>query len=374
MDSLVGKTLGQYQLVEIIHQDENTVYKAFQPSLNRYVAVKVLNPARSRDLDFAQQFRRDMQLIVGLEHPNILPVYDYGQEEGLLYLVTRYIETGSLKDRIPPAFSLEQAQQMINGITDALDLIHSRGVIYGNLKPANILIDELGQPQLTDFGYTQGIDVGEQESVYLSPEQAQGVAADRRTDIYALGALLYGMVIGEPPPLGVVPTPRAQRADLPVEVEQVILKAMAQYPDQRFQTAPEFNHALNLAVPSQAAVYAQPTPVVAPTSAAVAEPEPERSPWGWIVGGVAIVGLLLLLACFFFVILFGGGDEGDGDTTAPSAPTATTVAATPTAIPVEVLSVAAPIATPITIPKAMPAPIRFAFASDSFAILVISLF
>ena len=134
MENLVGKTLGQYQLVEIIHQGENTVYKGFQPSLNRYVAVKVLNPARGQDSQFSQQFRQDMQQLVSIEHPNILTIYDYGQAEGVLYMVSRYIETGSLKDRIPPAFEPQQAQTILNQITDALGVLHSRGIIHGNIK------------------------------------------------------------------------------------------------------------------------------------------------------------------------------------------------------------------------------------------------
>ncbi len=320
MESLVGKTLGQYQLVEIIHQGENTVCKGFQPSLNRYVAVKVLNPTLSQDLQFAQQFRQDMQQLVSIEHPNILTVYDYGQAEGVLYIVSRFIETGSLKDRIPPAFEPQQAQIILNQITDALGVLHSRGIVHGNLKPSNILIDELGQPLLTDFGYTQGIDAGSpQENVYLSPEEAQRGQFDQRTDVYALGVLLYHLLIGQPPPVGTVPTPRGVKPDLSPDVEKVILKAMAQYPDQRFQSAAEFSYALNAALPRQGAAVVAPAPV-----AVVADtPEPEveqHKGLGWLVAGVAIVGFLLLAGCLLIMLIFS---PGDGGTPAQPVPTVT---------------------------------------------------
>jgi len=320
MENLVGKTLGQYQLVEIIHQAENTVYKGFQPALNRYVAVKVLNPARSQDLQFAQQFRQDMQQLVSIEHPNILTIYDYGQAEGVLYMVSRFIETGSLQDRLPPAFEPQQAQTILNQITDALGVLHSRGITHGNLKPSNILIDELGQPVLTDFGYTQGIDASTpQENVYLSPEEAQGGQFDQRTDIYALGVLLYHLLIGQPPPVGTVPTPRAVKPDLSPALEKVILKAMAQYPDQRFQSAAEFSYALNAALPHQGAPVVAPAPVA--VTADAPEPEPEKhSGLGWLLTGVVIVGFLLLAGCLLFMLIF---NPGDGGTPAQPAPTVT---------------------------------------------------
>jgi chitodextrinase len=313
MDNLVGRTLGQYQLVEIIHQGENTVYKGFQPSLNRYVAVKVLNPALSQDLQFAQRFRQDMQQLVSLEHPHILTIYDYGQAEGVLYMVSRYIETGSLKDRLPPAFAPQQAQTILNQIADALSLLHSRGIIHGNLKPANILIDELGQPLLTDFGYTQGIDAGTaQENVYLSPEEAQSGQFDQRTDVYALGVSLYHLLIGQPPPVGSVPTPRAVKPDLSPDVEKVMLKAMAQYPDQRFQSAAEFSYALNAALLRQGAAVVAPVPVVV-AAADTPEPQPEQHRGlGWLLAGAALVGFLLLVGCLLFALFFGPDDENGG--------------------------------------------------------------
>jgi serine/threonine-protein kinase len=312
MTNLVGQTLGQYQLIETIHDGANTVYKGFQPGMNRYVAVKVLDSTQAGNPAFVQQFQQDMQFIASLEHPGLLPVLDYGQQDEWLYLVTRHVESGTLQDRLTQGYqyNIQQAKQLIHPIADALDYLHSKGAVHGNLKPANILIDQQGQPLLTDFGYTQGIDVGQQENAYLSPEQARGEPIDRRTDfyVYALGALLYELVIGQPPPVGGGPGPRSIRPDLPVAVEQVILKAMAQYPDQRFQSAGELSNALSAALAPQAApvpvaqpVQPAPAPAPAPQPALAAQPESKGGTnWVMILIGVAVVCLLAVICSGLF--------------------------------------------------------------------------
>jgi serine/threonine-protein kinase len=289
---LLGKTLGQYQLIEVIHQGENTVYKGFQPAANRDVAVKVLPPARARDRVFVQQFRQDMELISSLKHPNILPLYTYGRQEGLLFLVSPYIKTGTLRNHLPQYYTPALAQQIVNPVASALDYIHSQGAIHGNLKPSNVLISPQRQPLLADFGVSQGLDLGGRDDAYLSPEQLQDGLVDWRTDIYALGALLYRMVVGETPPVGGGPSPRLKRPDLPIEVEQVILQAMAQYPEQRFQSAGALSQALEAAL--AAPVVVQPVePVVAVPPAAASAAEPARSTyWLPLLLGVALVCVL----------------------------------------------------------------------------------
>ncbi len=323
---LQGETIGKYQLIELIHQGQNTIYKGFQLSMNRYVAVKVLSPSLAADPAFVQGFNKDMGRVAGLTHPNLLSIYDYGQQDGQLYIVSRYVETGTLKDRLPPAFSPQQAQAMITPIAEVLAYLHSQGVVHGNLKPSNILIDPQGQPLLADIGYSQGIDADGLESVYLSPEQAQGTFADERTDVYALGALLYQMLIGEPPPPGAAPSPRSRRPDLPLEVEAVILKAMAQNPDQRFQTPGQFSQALTTALAPKAAPVAQPAYQSAPPLQAAPPPpqpapEPKRGTPSWLIfllGGLAI---LCLLAALLGVGIFAGGglDQGASEP-APAEP------------------------------------------------------
>jgi len=321
MTDLLGKTIGEYQLIELIHQGQNTIYKGFQPSMNRYVAVKILRQSLAADPTFVQQFHQDMERIAGLEHPNVLRIYDYGQQDGLLYIVTQYVETGSLKDRLPPAMSLQGAQAMINPIAQALDYLHARSIVHGNLKPSNILIDSQGQPLLADLGYSQGIDVAGRENVYLSPEQAQGAFADQRTDVYALGVLLYEMLIAEPPAVGVTPSPRLKRPDLPVEVEKVILKAMAQYPDQRFQTPGALRNALNMALTPAATPAAAPEPAPPPQAPPPSQaPAPRRGP-SWVL--ILLVGLIVLcLVAVCGVGVFGvlGGQPAAPEPTATAAP------------------------------------------------------
>ena len=309
---LLGQTIGQYQLIELIHQGENTVYKGFDPRLNRYVAVKVLSPARAGNPAFVEQFLQDMQFISGLEHPNLLPIYDFGQQAELLYIVSRYIETGTLQDQLQQYYIPAKAQQIIRPVAQALDYIHSRATIHGNLKPANILMDIQGQPLLTDLGYSQGLDIGGQAQAYLSPEQTRGEQIDRRTDVFALGALLYELVIGQAPPVGTAPSPRSIRPDLPVGLEQIILRAMAPQPDQRFQSAGEMSKALNAALTPQAVPAAQPAPPAPapqPAPAPVAQPDKSRSTnWAAIVIGLVVVCLLVTICSGMFAY-FGLGSQ-----------------------------------------------------------------
>lgn len=311
MSDLVGKTIGQYQLIEVIDRSGTSiVYKGFQPSMNRYVAVKVLSPTLSEDPAFVQQFQRQAELVAQLEHRYILPVYDHGQQDGLLYMVTRYVD-GTLGDRLSWFYAPRAAGQLVHFMAEALDYVHNRGLVHGNLKPSNVFIDEQRQPLLTDFGFAQM--VGAPPDVHMSPEQVQGGAVDGRTDVYALGVLLYEMLTGAPPPAGAVPSPRAQRPDLPVDVEKVILKAMAQYPEQRFQTAGELSRALNAAL----APAPQPAPPAPPPQAQPAPtPEPRRDT-SWVVfllGALAVLCLLAVLAA----VLIGGGGRTPGEAAPPA--------------------------------------------------------
>lgn len=331
---LLGRTLGQqYQLVELIsHSEKNLVYKGFQPAENRYVAVKVLSPARAIDSVSVQQFQQELQLISGLSHPNILPVYDYGRQDEILYYVTQFVEGGvTLSDKLPLYHAPHRARPVIQALTNALDYVHHQNLLHGNLKPANILIDENGQPLLTDFGAFQHVGAASEASPYQSPEQAWGGPVDARTDVYALGALLYHMLIGEPPTIGAIPSPRSKRPDLPIGVEKVILKAMAHQPDQRFQSAGELSRAFDAAIGMTAPAPAVTRPTSPPPAPASAPQKSNRRLF-WLLGGAIMVLLLAILALALFV--FGGENSGDGSggiivvipSPAPNTPSVTALA------------------------------------------------
>ena len=285
MQPYIGMKLGAYQIVEQVGQGGMaTVFKAYQPSMDRYVAIKILPRHLSEDQTFVARFNQEARTLARLEHLHILPVHDYGEQDGLTYLVMRYVEAGTLKDLItregPP--ELKEVARILDQVGRALDYAHSHGVLHRDIKPSNILIDKGRDTFLTDFGiaklvaetakYTAtGAIIG--TPAYMSPEQGLGEAVDARCDIYALGVLLYEMITGRVPyeaetPLAVVlkhindplPMPRHVRPDLPEAVERVILKAMAKAPADRWQTPREMVDALNRAVAGM------------PTEAAVAEP------------------------------------------------------------------------------------------------------
>jgi len=320
MIDLTGQTIGQYQLVEQIHQGQNTVYKGFQASMNRYVAVKVLNPAMAANPAFVQAFPQHMQRITALQHPNILPIYDYGQQGEVLYIVSQYVETGTLQDRLPPAFSPQQAQAMLNPIIEALDYAHPLGVEHGNIKPSNILINAQGQPLLADLGYIQGIDTGGEENIYLSPEQHQGAAPDPRSDVYALGILLYHMLVGEPPLTGAVASVRTRRPDLPEAIERVILTATAQVPEQRFQNPDQLRVAFNQALPPPAVTA--PPPQAVPQQPASPPAPAQKSKQGGPSWLIFLVGGLVAVCCLLGVlgVFFVGSDRDTAEPTATPPP------------------------------------------------------
>jgi eukaryotic-like serine/threonine-protein kinase len=268
-DALVGHTLGTYQLVERLGQGGMaTVYRAYEPTLDRYVAIKILPQFFARDRNFTQRFRREARAVAQLDHPNIVAIHNYGEEGGITYIAMRLVEGGTLKQVRGQAYPPDRAIKLIQPIARALDYAHKRGIIHRDIKPANILIAEGDWPMLADFGLAKmaeasqkltGTGVGVGTPMYMSPEQGQGINVDHRTDIYSLGIMLYEMLTGDVPfradtPMGVVikhitapmPMPRSINPDIPEPLERIILKATAKSPDQRFQTANEMSEVLEL--------------------------------------------------------------------------------------------------------------------------------
>jgi serine/threonine protein kinase len=240
-----------------------TVYLAFDPLFARDVAIKFLPPELIHaDPQFRVRFEREAKIIAQLEHPAIVPVYDVGEENYQPYFVMRYMGGGSLSEKIKSkTFTIEEAVKLLEQIASGLDEAHTKGIVHRDLKPANILYTSSGMPLISDFGIAK-FSQGESGNVtgssiigtpaYMAPEQASGDTVDGRTDIYALGVILYEMVTGKQPyqadtPLGLAikhvtePVPRILEANpaLPVWMEKVISTAMAKDPDDRFSTAVE---------------------------------------------------------------------------------------------------------------------------------------
>ncbi|MBN1428241.1 MAG: protein kinase [Anaerolineae bacterium] len=273
MADLVGITMGKYQLVERLGRGGMAdVYKGYQPGLDRYVAVKVLHPHLSEEVDFITRFQREARSVANLHHPYIVQVFDFDVQDERYYMVMEYIEGGqTLKEllqnlnvegrKLPP----DQTLDIIAKIADALDYAHNQGMIHRDIKPSNILLRSLNQPVLGDFGIARiigqtgltgsGAMIG--TPAYMSPEQGRGEQADERSDLYALGIVLYEMLTGIPPydadtPYGIIlkhindpiVPPGALIRSLPPDIEKITLKSLAKSPIDRYQSAGEMRNAL----------------------------------------------------------------------------------------------------------------------------------
>ena len=258
----VGDQVGQYELREQLGRGGMAVvFRAYQPSLDREVAIKVLqNP--SGDADFVERFRREARSISRLRHPNILTVYDFGEQDGLAYMVGELIEGGTLATRLGRPLQFEWVGVQLAAVASALDYAHASGLVHRDVKPGNILMTETDLPILSDFGVAKllqegvanltgsGTVVGTPE--YMAPEQALGQEVGPPCDIYALGVVLYQMVVGQvpyagPSPIAVAlaqvntppPPPRSINPELPAAIEQVLIKVLSKNPGDRQQSGSE---------------------------------------------------------------------------------------------------------------------------------------
>ncbi|MCZ7574997.1 MAG: tetratricopeptide repeat protein [Ardenticatenaceae bacterium] len=283
------------------------VYQAYDPDLDRHVAVKVIHPHLASDPDFGARFRREAKLVASLRHPHIVQLYDYDVADGQPFMVMEYLDGGTLKDHLAQVrgrgelMPLGEIARLLEPLADALDHAHAQGAVHRDIKPTNILFTVRGEPVLTDFGIAKILSDAVQLSAsgsvvgtpaYMSPEQAASGPVDPRSDLYSLAVVLYEMATGRVPFQGDSPTavmlqhltdspppPRTLNPNLPAAVEAVILRALAKQPEQRFASAGELARAFEGALRGQGPVEAEALPAVPHADAAtIIDGPPETSP------------------------------------------------------------------------------------------------
>jgi serine/threonine protein kinase len=275
MTDLIGRTIEKYRIEgEIGAGGMSRVYRARHIVLEREVALKVMHAQMAADPEFRERFLREAKVIAALRHPNIIDIYDFGEQDGLLYLAMEMLPNGSLHTLQQAyngqLFPIRLALDLIHQAVDALAYAHTEGFVHRDIKPDNMLLRQMSDSgyhlKLSDFGLAQLNQASARLTVsgtlmgtpaYMSPEQAQGMALDGRTDIYALGVVLYELLVGRLPfisdtPYKLIidhvstppPAPRSARPDLPEAVEAIILRCLAKRPEDRFATAQELAHAI----------------------------------------------------------------------------------------------------------------------------------
>ena len=350
MTEVAGNTLvdGRYRVLRRIGSGGMAdVYCAEDSHLGRRVAIKVLHRRFAQDQEFVERFRREAKAAAGLNHPNVVGVFDRGEHEGTYYIAMEFLEGQTLKDIVTAEAPLAQERSIDLGvqILQAAGFAHSHGVIHRDFKPHNVIVDDHGHAKVTDFGIARAgaSEMTETGSImgtaqYLSPEQAQGHAVTATSDIYSIGVMLYEMLAGRLPfdgdsavavalkHLSEQPSPISQwRPDIHPALEAVVMAALAKDPAQRWQSAEDFAAGLEAArtqiqasgnggqdtasfapIPMPLPGETEPTqlaPETVPGLAPAVEPERrQRRPWWWYaIGALA----LALLGVLLFLILSG---------------------------------------------------------------------
>jgi beta-lactam-binding protein with PASTA domain/predicted Ser/Thr protein kinase len=321
---------GRYEIEDLLGQGGMArVFRGQDRVLGRTVAVKVLSPQFAGDDQFVARFRREAQAAAALNHPNIVSVYDTGDQGDVHYIVMEYVEGRTLRDIVRQEGPLlpERASEITQAVARALASAHEGGLVHRDIKPGNIMLTRDGEVKVMDFGIartTTGDTLTQTAAVlgtaaYLSPEQAQGATVDVRSDIYSLGCVLYEMLTGRPPFTGDSPVsiaykhvredpvpPSRLNGDVPEALEAVVMKAMAKNPENRYQTAEEMREDLERAAagmptlatpllagePTQAVTRRIPEDGTAVMTGFPPDEEPERKRRWW----VAVLVLLILAA------------------------------------------------------------------------------
>ena len=316
---LIGHQLGAYRIDALIGVGGMAeVYRAWQPSTERHVALKILPVHTAGRPEFAERFRREALMVAQLQHAHIVPVFDFGFDEadGRMYLVMPLLENGTIATRVRGRrVPLDQVVRVGMQVGDALAYAHQRGVVHCDVKPGNILLDERGNCLLSDFGVARwlGDSVGHDDPLgtpaYMAPEQADEAQVDGRADIYALGAVLYELATGARPMRkddayaqvhGVPQPPSSLNRVLPQQLDWILLRALAQKREDRFADAGELVRALRAlrAAPTRGAATNPPTPTPPVTPTTAARPKPPRTKrerFAWL-STFAVTFALLLIA------------------------------------------------------------------------------
>lgn len=361
-----GAALGPYHIVEAMQRDGQTViFKAFDQALARHVAIRVLPAAISGAPGLRDRFERDAIAVSRLRHPNILTILDFGEEGDITYLVTEFVDGSPLADLIGDALPLARVLGVLNPVASALDYAHALGIVHGDVKPSNILIDQRGAPILTDFGLgnvagqtirTTAPSATASWPPYTAPEQLQGEAPGPAADQYALAAIAFALLTGRPPDPSAASAlaapaqspPRVLPATLPPGAAAALGRALALHPDERFPSVGDFMGTLaGGATPT-------PTPLGVPTPLpAVAAPRsgPLARFWPFLLGVAA--ALLLAIAVWRGASALAVGRAVVTPTASPSPVVALVPAAPP---PLPAAPTPSPTEAPAATPTASPSP------------------
>lgn len=271
----------QFEITECLGRGGmGVVYKARQKSLKRWVAIKILAPERLDDDTFAERFSREAQILAVLNHPNIVTVHDFGETEGLFYIVMEFVDGINLRDLLRDGkMESAQALNIVPPICEALQYAHEKGIVHRDIKPENLLIDRDGRVKIADFGIASLVGAtGEKSGTppYMAPEQGNADKVDHRADIYALGVVLYEMLTGDRPssPLNLP----SQKVQLDIRVDDIVLRALSKEPERRYRTAQDFQTMVETVTPNQQTTSASqdkldsmpPVPVKSPVDPRIA--------------------------------------------------------------------------------------------------------
>ncbi|MGH2619691.1 MAG: serine/threonine protein kinase, partial [Anaerolineales bacterium] len=337
MEGLTGKTLGRYRLMEPIGQGGmSTVYQAHDLDRLELVALKVLSPYVAQEPRFKARFDREVILLKELHQPNIVPILNYGEEEGITYIVMPFYSGGTLQRRIENGgLGLGEVGRFMDDISGALEYAHHRGIVHRDIKPSNVLMDQDGRAHLSDFGFayvgntshslTGSVLIG--TPAFMSPEQCRGEEVDPRSDLYSLGAVLYQATTGRLPydaetPMAVVikhiseplARPRYVNPYMPDAIEAVVLQAMEKDLDRRYASIGEMNqafqHALGESLDPDTGL-ARPEAIGPAPATQVIEAPRRRGFWLWLSNRRGyVLAAFALVALFLAAWALTGGPAG----------------------------------------------------------------